>query len=79
MSRNGGAVSAAPLLENWMLIQYKTTKSKREVRDSTGRALIKRGIAKQVYPTQDMEPEEISPRTGKPKRRYKRRDMQPEE
>jgi len=30
------------------------------------------------YETEDMEAEEISPRTGRPKRQYRRRDMQAE-
>jgi hypothetical protein len=65
-----------------MLIEYVVTKSRREVRDSTGRALIKRKIARLAYPTEELKPEgsvEISGRTGKPKRQYKRRDLRPKE
>lgn len=65
-----------------MLIEYVVTNSRREVRDSTGRALIKRKIARLAYPTEELKPEavvEISPRTGKPKREYKRRDILPED
>lgn len=36
-----------------MLIQYKTTKSRRHVSDRIGQALIDRGIA-QIYQTREM-------------------------
>lgn len=76
-----------------MRIEYKANRSQRTVRDSVGNALVSRGIARRVdEPRKEepatapessaMEPEqakEISPRTGKPKRRYKRRDMKAEE
>lgn len=68
-----------------MQIEYLTTKSRREVSEAAGNALIKRKIARPVYEARQIEPEpaaeaeEISPRTGKPKRVYKRRDMQAED
>lgn len=63
-----------------MRIEYRANGQQRDVRDSVGEALIARKIARPVYQTRQVvadEPEEveISPRTGKPKRRYKRRDM----
>ncbi len=56
----------------------------REVRDSVGEVLIARNLANRVYRTRQLvadEPEEveISPRTGKPKRKYKRRDLAAED
>ncbi len=42
--------------------------------DAVARIFIKVGKLREV--TQDVEAEEISPRTGKPKRTYQRRDMQ---
>jgi len=63
-----------------MRIEYTANKMQREVRDSAGEALINLGLAKRVYQTRDDGPEEeISARTGKPKRRYKRRDIRPED
>lgn len=68
-----------------MQIEYVANGMKREVRDSVGAALIARKIARPVYETRQITPEpaidaeEISPRTGKPKRVYKRRDMQAED
>jgi hypothetical protein len=81
-----------------MQIQYVANRSRRNVRDSVGRELVGRGIAREMRseePSQDEQtqgpavqsaakpakaPEDpnISPRTGKPKREYKRRDMRPE-
>ena len=77
-----------------MRIQYKANGMQRTVRDVIGKVLVARGIARVVdapsadepapgeYLRSDMRPEQpgedISPRTGKPKRRYKRRDMQAE-
>lgn len=64
-----------------MQIQYVSNGMKRNVRESVGNALIARRIARPVVDIKAMEPElemvdvEISPRTGKPKRKYKRRDM----
>lgn len=46
------------------------------VPDAAGRVLIRIGKVREV--TQDIAAEEISPRTGKPKRAYRRRDMQAE-
>lgn len=63
----------------------------REVRDSVGEVLIARNLATRVYQTRHLaakaepetvvaeEPVEISQRTGKPKRKYKRRDMSAED
>lgn len=68
-----------------MQIEYVANGMKREVLDSVGAALIARKIARPVYETRQITPEpaiqadEISPRTGKPKRVYKRRDMQAED
>lgn len=69
-----------------MLIEYVATKSKRNVPDHIGETLVARSIARRVEQTAAIqtreiraeEEVEISPRTGKPKRRYKRRDMQAE-
>lgn len=57
------------------------------VKDSVGRALIKIGKATEavasapVYQTRAVTAEttEVSERTGKPKRKYRRRDMQAED
>lgn len=64
-----------------MWIQYLTG-IRRNVADKIGQVLIDRGIAR-LYETRQMTVEpavpsgdvEISPRTGKPRRAYKRRDM----
>lgn len=70
-----------------MKIRYLANGSIRNVRDSVGSALIRFGIASEVIAQQDgsavnpvedakeLEAVEISPRTGKPKRQYRRRDM----
>jgi hypothetical protein len=65
-------------------IQYRANGMQREVRDSVGEVLIHRNLATRVYRTRELvadEPEEveISPRTGKHKRKYKRRDMSAED
>lgn len=68
-----------------MLIEYVANGSKREVADGIGQVLIDRRIARAVYQTRNLTPEpvevvaEISPATGKPKRRYRRRDMAAED
>lgn len=65
-----------------MLIEYVANGMKREVRDSVAEALIARKLAHRVVETREMKAEdapEISERTGKPKRRYKRRDMKAED
>lgn len=89
-----------------MQIQYVANGSRRTVRDSVGRALVGRGIAREMRSEEPSEAEQapaqaeqapaqavqsadkpakapsdpnISPRTGKPKREYKRRDMRPED
>lgn len=67
-----------------MLIEYVANRSRRKVSDGIGRVLIRRGLARGVYETRELVAEplpstpevEISPVTGKPKRKYKRRDMQ---
>lgn len=69
-----------------MRIEYRSNGMQREVRDSVGDALISRNLATRVYQAKVLvadtpeqvaaeDPVEISERTGKPKRRYKRRDM----
>ena len=67
-----------------MQIEYVANGSKREVSDAIGKVLIARKLARPVYQTRQVTPEvtpqetpevEVSPRTGKPKRQYKRRDM----
>lgn len=73
----------------YMLIEYRANKMRREVRDSIAKQLIARRIATAVVETRQMTADiprsvddrdiEISPRTGKPKRQYKRRDMVPED
>lgn len=72
-----------------MLIEYVMTKHRRQVSDSIGRRLVKSRIAREVYETRALEPEgapqsseaevEISQRTGKPKRTYRRRDLRAED
>lgn len=77
-----------------MQIEYVATRSKRTVPDHIGQALIARKLARRVYQTRQMKAEqdsdvveslstaddiEISPRTGKPKRQYKRRDLTAED
>lgn len=64
-----------------MQIEYVVTKSKRNVPDAIGEALIARKIARRIEIRElkaEVQEVEISPRTGKPKRRYKRKDMQAE-
>lgn len=74
-----------------MQIQYVANGSRRTVRDSVGQTLVGRGIAREVVdgeaaapapkvkkPRAKKSPSGISPRTGKPTREYKRRDMRPE-
>lgn len=64
-----------------MQIEYIVTRTRREVPDSIGEALVARKLARPVYQTRELKSEdvEISPRTGKPKRKYKRRDLQAED
>lgn len=61
-----------------MDIEYKAGRLRRNVPDAIAKELIARGLARKarkvVVPKAD-EPE-ISPVTGKPKRKYERRDMQ---
>ena len=62
-----------------MLIQYRTTGHQRNVDDGVGRMLVRSRIADPVLEGGSvavaMVDAEISPRTGKPKRKYKRRDL----
>lgn len=58
-----------------MLIQYTATGHRRDVPDSIGQQLVNRRLARKVVEAE----EEISPRTGKPKRKYTRRDMRAED
>jgi hypothetical protein len=75
-----------------MLIMYKATGHSRDVPDHIGSTLVQRGIATDVTPvvkpkayrTRQLLPEAeappaVSERTGKPKRKYKRRDMRAED
>lgn len=69
-----------------MLIEYVLTRSRRNVSEAAGKRLIACKVAREVVvETRQELPEttapdvEISPRTGKPKRRYKRRDMRAED
>jgi hypothetical protein len=65
-----------------MRIEYRANGMQREVRDSVGEVLIARNLATRVYRTRQLvadEPVEISPRTGKSKRKYKRRDLAAED
>jgi hypothetical protein len=64
-----------------MLIEYRANRMQRNVRDSAARFLIANRIARAVESRQmraeagDTVAPEISPRTGLPKRQYRRRDM----
>lgn len=64
-----------------MRIEYLASKSQRTVSDEIGNTLIARKLARRVYETRQVKSEEsapeveISERTGKPKRQYKRRDL----
>jgi hypothetical protein len=64
-----------------MRIEYVASKSQRTVSDEIGNTLIARKLARRVYETREVKAEEpapeveISERTGKPKRQYKRRDL----
>jgi hypothetical protein len=70
-----------------MQIEYLTTRHRRDVSDEVGALLVDRRIARRVYETREIQAEpvkveeapEISERTGKPKRKYKRRDMAAED
>lgn len=67
-----------------MLIEYVANKSKRNVSDAIGAQLVSRRIAREVVEDREIQADcasddaEISDRTGKPKRTYKRRDMRAE-
>ena len=72
-----------------MQLRYAANGMIRRVREGIARVLIRRGLAREVpqpqpeppaadltYETRELRAEdEISPRTGKPKRRYRRRDL----
>ena len=58
-----------------MLIRYRATKSKREVTEETGRRLVQAGIADEVAPK--VKAEQAQPEQ-RPRRTYRRRDMQAE-
>lgn len=66
------------------LLEYKRDGSIREVAEPYAEILVKLKVATR-YETRQMEPEkpaeqvEISERTGKPKRQYRRRDMKAED
>lgn len=60
-----------------MQIEYVVTKSKRNVTDEIGEALIARKIARRVVEEVHTVEAEESPKP-KRKRRYKRKDMQAE-
>lgn len=64
-----------------MRVIYKATGHSRNVSDSIGIELVSRGIAESAESDDiEREPEiEISKRTGKPKRKYKRKDMRAED
>lgn len=78
--------SAPGLFGGSMEIVMKDGRRK-TVKDSVGRALVKIGKATEsvdsapVYQTRAVNAEtpEVSERTGKPKRKYRRRDMQDED
>lgn len=65
-----------------MLIEYVANGQQKQVRRSVASHLIDRGLARPVYETREIKPAtddvEISARTGKPKRKYQRRDLQAE-
>lgn len=58
-----------------MRIKYRVTKDECEVPDNIARNLIRARIADEVAESGDIVVSDISPRTGKPKRKYHRRDM----
>lgn len=60
-----------------MRIQYKATKHRMDVRDETGRRLVANGIAIEVVDA-PKPAAKAEPKPEKPKRTYKRRDLQAE-
>lgn len=68
-------------------VEYVKTGKRKQMKPVFADALVKVGAvvvvqeaAAQVQTvTRDVVPEDISPRTGKPKRQYKRRDMRAED
>lgn len=62
-----------------VLIEYTKTGERREVAPIYADILEKAGAAHRVLETREMKAEDISPRTGKQKRRYKRRDLRAED
>lgn len=61
-----------------MLIEFTRTGKQAVIPDKTARALMTRDLVREVKARESDEPE-ISPRTGRPKRQYRRRDMQAED
>jgi hypothetical protein len=61
-----------------MLIEFTRTGKQAVIPDKTARALMARNLVREVAAIRSDE-SEISPRTGKPKRQYRRRDMQAED
>lgn len=66
-----------------MLIEYKRNGACKEVAEPFASILVKSGVARfaevrQLKPEPASE-QDISPRTGKPKRQYRRRDMKAED
>lgn len=65
-------------------VEYKKTGKRTQMKPAFADVLVKLGAVTVVQEsvaqvvTRDVGADEISPRTGKAKRQYKRRDMQPE-
>lgn len=60
-----------------MLIELRNGKQK-EVKEQLGNALVARHLAREIR-AEEEPAVEISPRTGQPKRQYRRRDMRAED
>lgn len=73
----GGIVRPPIFGEEIMQIEFTRDNKKAELPDKVANELIRRGVARKPQ-TRELKAE-ISPRTGKPKRQYKRRDMQAED
>lgn len=62
-----------------MRIEYKATRHRVNVNEVTGRRLVKAGIAREIVdPAPKAEPVKHVAEEAKPKRTYKRRDLQAE-
>lgn len=66
-----------------MRIEYVANRMRGDVKDSIGEVLIKRGLARQVYETRELKPEDETDevvgevvQSKRSKRYYRRRDMQ---